>query len=154
MYHLFPVIVNGKENRDTIVADYGGIYVEDWNLPEYTNNTAPTKSSLDDYICWRKNFVYKSLPVVCRCEVTLVPKVSRDSVVSFSYIVPKPFIFSHVIFDSDSTYDPIERSDIEGIEVIKFADIRIGSFMSAYGTYFVSTYRVKEEYGGISSSSY
>lgn len=145
---------NGKENRDTIVADYGGIYVEDWNLPEYTNNTVTTKSSLDDYICWRKNFVYKSLPVVCRCEVTLVPKVSRDSVVSFSYIVPKPFIFSHVIFDSDSTYDPIERSDIEGIEVIKFADIRIGSFMSAYGTYFVSTYRVKEEYGGISSSSY
>ena len=91
--------------------------------------------------------------MVCRCEIILVPKVSRDSEVPFSYIIPNPYIFSRVIFDPHS-YDPSVSPEIGGLEVVKFDDIRIESFMSAYGSYFVSTCSVKEEYGEISCSYY
>ena len=108
----------------------------------------------DKDIYWRKTFAYKSLPVVCRCEVSLVPRVSRDSIVSFSYIIPKPYIISSVIFNSHSTYDPIESPDIERFEVMEFEETRIGSFLSISGSYFCSTFYVKESYDGISYSFY
>ena len=143
----------GIEYRDTIVGNNGGIYVDDWNVPEYTNNTAPSKASPDNDIYCKKNFSYKSLPVVCRCEIRLVPKVPRDSAVSFSYIIPKPYIFSRVIFNAHS-YDSNVRPEIEGLEVMKIENMKIGTFMSAYGSDFVTTCSVKEEYDGISCSSY
>ena len=54
-------------------------------------------------------------------------KVSRDAVVSFSYTVPKPYIFSRVIFNSHS-YSQIARPEIEGLEVVKFDDISCMSY--------------------------
>ena len=143
----------GVENRDTIVGNVGGIIVDDWNVPDYANNTAPSKASPDNDIYWTKTFSYKSLPVVCRCETRLVPKVPKNTEVSFSYIIPKPYIFSRVIFNSHS-YDSNVRPEIEGLEVVKIENMEVGTFMSAYGTYFVSACSVKEEYDGISCSSY
>lgn len=125
----------------------------------YTDNTREeycetVKDSLpNSEIYWVKNFAYKSMPVVCRCEITLIPKVPRDSVVSFSYITPKPYIFSHVIYNSHS-YSPTQGSDTDGFNVLRLDDIRIDSFLSAYGSWFCSTCRVKAGYDGISSSFY
>lgn len=118
---------------------------------EYRDTVRNAFPDIDNY--WRKNFAYKSLPVVCRCEVSLIPKVSRDAVVSFSYVIPKPYLFSRVIFNSHS-YAPSVSPEIGGLAVMKIDNIRIGTFMSEYGSYFVSTCSVKEEYDGISCSSY
>ena len=116
-------------------------------------DTVRNASPENEIFCWRKNFSYKSLPVVCKCETILVPKVSKDSEVSFSYVIPKPYLFSRVIFNSHS-YAPSVSPEIGGLAVMKIDNIRIGTFMSAYGSYFVSTCSVKEEYDGISCSSY
>ena len=78
------------------------------------------------------------------CEVELVPKVSMDSVVSFSFINPKPLIYSNVYYDSSSTSDSIGNYDIEDHGVQRFDEIRIDTFLSTYGSYFVSTCRVTE----------
>ncbi|MCQ2158953.1 MAG: hypothetical protein MJY43_03915 [Bacteroidales bacterium] len=123
------------------------------NTGEEYRDTVRNALPDNDIFYWMETFAYKSNSVVCRCEVELVPKVSRDSVVSFSYTVPKPCIFSRVIYGSHSTYDPIIRPGTEGLEVLDIEDMRIGTFMSAYGSYFVSTCRVKEEYGSISCQS-
>ena len=99
-----------------------------------------------------KSFAYKSVPVVCRCEVTMMPKVSRDSVVSFSYITPKPFIFSRVIFDSHSYTPETGNANIEEVTVINIDNARIGDFLSTYGSWFYSTCYVKANYDGVSTS--
>lgn len=63
------------------------------------------------------------------------------------------YIFSRVIFNSHS-YDSNVRPEIEGLEIVKFDDIRMGTFMSAYGSTFISGCSVKEDYDGISCMSY
>ncbi len=131
-YCIFYSDNTGKEYRDTVRNGLSG----------------------EDVIYWRMTFAYKTLPVVCRCETVLVPKVPSDSVVSFSYVIPKPYIFSHVSFNSHSTSNPGDGQDIVGSEVLKIDDISIGSFMSAYGSFFVSTCRVRDTDDGISCSSY
>ena len=118
---------------------------------EYRDTVRNAFPDIDTY--WKKNFAYKSLPVVCRCEVSLIPKVSRDAVVSFSYTAPKPYIFSRVIFNSHS-YDSNVRPEIEGLEVVKIENMEVGTFMSAYGSTFISGCSVKEDYDGISCMSY
>lgn len=99
-----------------------------------------------------KSFAYKSVPVVCRCEVTMMPKVSRDSVVSFSYTTPKPIIFSRVIFDSHSYTPETGNANIEDVTVINIDNARIGDFLSTYGSWFCSTCYVKSNYDGVSTS--
>lgn len=108
----------------------------------------------DNEIFWIRNFSYKSPYVIFRCETTLVPKVSRDSVVSFSFIIPKPYIFPRVIYKSSSTSGSVNRLDMEALEIQKYDNIRIGSFMSTYGSYFSSTCSVKDSYDGISFMFY
>lgn len=105
-------------------------------------------SSPDDYY-WMKNYSYKTLPILCACEVYLIPKVPRDSEVSFSYIIPKPCFFSRVLFDYHSISDWNEIPNIEGLEILNFDEIKIGSFLSSYGNTCRSTYMIKNEYDGI-----
>lgn len=145
---------SGEEYRDTIREKKGGITVEDWIIQEYEVTLARSRASQDCDIYYVKNHAYKALPVVCRCEVTLVPKVSRDSVVSFSYTIPKPYIFSRVIFNSHSYTPQIGNSDIEGVDILKLDSIRIGTFLSAYGSWFCSTCSVKADYDGIACTFY
>ena len=145
---------SGEEYCDTIAERKGGITVEDWMDQEYEALRDKSRASQDCDIYYVKNFAYKELPVACRCEVTMVPKVSRDSIVSFSYTIPKPYIFSRVIFDSHSYTPQMGNNEIEGTEILKFDSIRIGTFLSAYGTWFCSTCSVKSDYDGISASFY
>ena len=131
--------------------DYCITYTDNEGI-EY-RDTVRNASPDNDVLLWRKGFVYKSLPILCKCETILVPKVSKDSEVSFSYVIPKPYIFSRVIFNSHS-YTPVLGPEIEGVETVKIDNMRIGTFLSAYGSFYVSTCSVKEEYDGISCSSY
>ncbi len=131
--------------------DYCITYTDNEGI-EY-RDTVRTASPENDVLLWKKDFVYKSLPILCKCETILIPKVSRDSVVSFSYVIPKPYLFSRIIFNSHS-YGPNVSPEIGGLNVVKVEDIRIDTFMSAYGSYFVSACSIKEEYDGISCSSY
>ena len=121
---------------------------------EYRDTISQNVSTqaLDEDIYYIKNFVYKSIPVVCRCEVNLLPKVSRDSVVSFSYTIPKPYIFSRAIFDSHSYTPQMGNSEIEGVEILKLDSITIGNFLSVYGAWFCSFCRVEGDYDGVSVS--
>ena len=82
----------------------------------------------------------------------MVPKVSRDSIVSFSYTIPKPYIFSRVIFDSHSYTPQMGNSEIEGVEILKLDSITIGNFLSVYGDWFCSFCRVEGDYDGVSVS--
>lgn len=135
--------------------DYNIIYSD--NTGEEYRDTIREGQMLDGSradIYYVKSFAYKSLPLICRCEVELVPKVSRDSVVSFSYTIPKPYIFSRVIFDSHSYTPETGSSDIEGVEVLNLDEIRIGTFLSTYGSWFCSTCSVKKDYDGVSTSFY
>lgn len=137
----------GEEYRDTLserrLSD---------NTGEVHRDTIRKDNLQDVDIYYTTNFCYKRLPVICRCEVTLVPKVSRDSVVSFSYITPKPFIFSRVIFDSHSYTPETGNANIEEVTVINIDNARIGDFLSTYGSWFCSTCYVKGNYDGVSTS--
>lgn len=137
----------GEEYRDTLserrLSD---------NIGQVHRDIIRKEKLQDVDIYYTKNFCYKRLPVICRCEVTLVPKVSRDSVVSFSYTTPKPYIFSRVIFSSHSYTPQMGNADIEGVEILKLDNIRIGTFLSAYGSWFCSTCSVKKDSDGISAT--
>ena len=143
---------SGEEYCDTIAERKGGLTVEDWIVQEYEAPRDKSRASQDCDIYYVKNFAYKELPVECRCEVTMVPKVSRDSIVSFSYTIPKPYIFSRVIFDSHSYTPQMGSSEIEGVEILKLDSITIGNFLSVYGDWFCSTCRVEGDYDGVSVS--
>lgn len=130
--------------------DYCIIY-SDNNGMEYRDTIRDDSTNVD---YWMMNFSYKELPVICRCEVVLVPRVSRDSEVSFSFINPKPCFSSRVFFETHPNTEPNGTPDIEEFEILKFDNIRIGSFLSSYGSYFYSTYRIKSEYDGIRCTSY
>lgn len=119
---------------------------------EYCDTVSNSKASLYNEFYWLKTYQYKLMPVVDRCEVTIIPKVSRDSVISFSYIIPKPRIYPNVFYDSGPTFLHNEEYDNESLGIMNFDRVRIGSFMSAYGSYFCSTCRVKEDYDGITYS--
>lgn len=125
---------SGEEYRDTVRKSDGRISPEN--------------------VFWVEYFRYKSLPVICRCEVELIPKVTMDSEVSFSYIEPKPFIYSRVIFNahSSSSYSPTEKPDLEDREVQKIDCMRLGSFLSEYGRIFSSTCTVRQDYDSIDCS--
>ena len=143
---------SGEEYCDTIAERKGGLTVEDWIVQEYEAPRDKSRASQDCDIYYVKNFAYKELPVACRCEVTMVPKVSRDSIVSFSYTIPKPYIFSRVIFDSHSYTPQMGNSEIEGVEILKLDSITIGNFLSVYGDWFCSFCRVEGDYDGVSVS--
>ena len=143
---------SGEEYCDTIAERKGGLTVDDWIVQEYEAPRDKSRASQDCDIYYVKNFAYKELPVACRCEVTMVPKVSRDSIVSFSYTIPKPYIFSRVIFDSHSYTPQMGNSEIEGVEILKLDSITIGNFLSVYGDWFCSTCRVEGDYDGVSVS--
>ncbi len=142
----------GEEYRDTIQETQGGLTVDDWMDHEY--DFANSRDSQDTDILYTKNYCYKTLPVMCKCEVNLLPKVSRDSVVSFCYTIPKPYIFSGVIFNSHSYTPQLESTDVGGITTIKLDPISIDTFMSAYGTRFCSSCIVRSDYDGISTLFY
>ena len=143
---------SGEEYCDTIAERKGGLTVEDWIVQEYEAPRDKSRASQDCDIYYVKNFAYKELPVACRCEVTMVPKVSRDSIVSFSYTIPKPYIFSRVIYASHSYTPQMGNSEIEGVEILKLDSITIGNFLSVYGDWFCSVCNVKGDYDGISVS--
>ena len=143
---------SGEEYCDTIAERKGGLTVEDWIVQEYEAPRDKSRASQDCDIYYVKNFAYKELPVACGCEVTMVPKVSRDSIVSFSYTIPKPYIFSRVIFDSHSYTPQMGSSEIEGVKILKLDSITIGNFLSVYGNWFCSTCRVEGDYDGVSVS--
>ena len=143
---------SGEEYCDTIAERKGGLTVEDWIVQEYEAPRDKSRASQDCDIYYVKNFSYKALSVACRCEVTMVPKVSRDSIVSFSYTIPKPYIFSRVIYASDSYTQQMGSSEIEGVKILKLDSITIGNFLSVYGNWFCSTCRVKGDYDGVSVS--
>lgn len=125
----------GAEHRDTV-------------------QESTSEMSFDEDFYYTKRYSYTSLPVVCNCEVTLIPKVSRESRVSFAFINPKPYIFNRVIFNSHSTTPQISEEDMRGVDIIKIDDIELGTFLSAYGSYFHSVCAVKIEYDGIQCTFY
>ena len=133
--------------------DYNIIYSDNTG-EEYRDTIREGQIQDGADIYYVKNLVYKKLPLICRCEVTLVPKVSRDSVVSFSYTIPKPSIFSRVIFNSHSYTPETGSNDIEGVEVLNLDEIRIGTFLSTYGSWFCSTCSVKKDYDGVNINFY
>ena len=126
--------------------DYSISYTDN-DGKEYLYTVSSASSDKDIYF-WTMNFAYKLLPVSCRCEVTLVPKVPGDTVVSFSFVNPKPYIYSHVAYNPNS-YGPLEWTGIEGLGVLRIDDMSIDSFLSAYGSTFISVCQVKESYDSI-----
>ncbi len=132
-YNICYTDNNGTEYRDTI---------QEGILPD----------AQGPYIYHKRTFQYRSLPVICRCEVEMVPKVSADLVVSFSYIVPKPYIYPRILFNSTRPSET-ETNDPEGIKVQRI-DMSIGTFLSTYGSRFISTCSVKEDNPGISTTFY
>lgn len=143
---LVPIHPSSLEYFDYFVtySDNSGV--------EYCDTVRKSDNGIRVF-CWMRTFSYDTLPVICRCEVTLCPKVSRDSVVSFSYVVPKPCIFSSVQFSSAARSQD-KLIDIERLDVLRLDSVRIGAFMSAYGSSFSSTCTVKQDYEGISCNFY
>lgn len=143
---------SGEEYCDTIAERKGGLTVEDWIAQEYEAPRDKSRASQDCDIYYEKKFTYKELPVACKCEVTMVPKVSRDSTVSFSYTIPKPYIFSRVIYASHSYTPQMGNGEIEGVKILKLDSITIGNFLSVYGNWFCSFCSVEGDYDGVSVS--
>lgn len=136
----------GEEVLDTIRKSNGGADVGYATADIFSN--VRVNSTVPHDVFWMTSFAYKSLPVVCRCEVWLKPKVSRDSEVSFSFIVPKPRIYSRVIYSSHSSSGSVEDSYNDEPDILEFDNARIGTFLHNYGSVH-TTLSVSEDYDGI-----
>lgn len=101
-----------------------------------------------------RTFHYTSLPVVCRCEVELIPKVPENFVVSFFYFDPKPYLFPEIHFDSHSEPQQVETPYIEDPEVQRIDDMSIAEFLASYGSLSSSTCALSGAYDGINSLFY
>lgn len=121
----------GREYRDTI------------------RNSNVAATSLEEVTCHTKTFSYRDLPVACTAMVELMPKVSGDTKATFSYIVPKPYIYPTITSGSQS-FSPT----VEGLDII-IDSISIDEFLSFYGTRFSSYLRLNVDgSGGIDVERY
>ena len=127
----------------------------------YQDNDGQTKvdtirggSSLN-YGCYIQTYSYTKCPVSCMATVEMVPIVPETEVVSFTFIVPKPYLTSNIYYSSSGAADGRGSALPEGYKEIKIDSMEIGKFLSTYGTTFISTCRVLGEDGeGIQITSY
>lgn len=120
----------GREYRDTI------------------RNSNVAATSLDEVTCHTKTFSYRDLPVACTAMVELMPKVSGDTKATFSFIVPKPYIYPTILWSGSQSFSPtIEGLHING-SVIEIDSISIDEFLSFYGTRFSSHLRLNVDGSG------
>lgn len=146
----FDYVVRYSDNNsliqiDTIRKENGGIVVEDWqDGGSYEITLAECRTGLDNHNCYVKTYSYTSLPVSTNVTVELTPKYSKDSVVSFSFITPKPYIYPNVYFSEPSIPKGSINRTLHGINVLRIDSMTICKFLSIYGETFTSCCQVKE----------
>ncbi len=139
---------NGLEQMDTVRKEICGIVVEDWeNGGLYEITLAQTNKAFDNHNCFVKTFSYTSLPVSSNVTVELLPKCSKESVVSFSFITPKPYIYSNVYSSESSIPKESINRTLDGVNIIQIDSMSIERFLSVYGNTFTSCCQVKNENG-------
>lgn len=146
----FDYVVRYSDNSglvqiDTIRKENGGIVVEDWqDGGSYEITLAGCRTVFDNNNCYVKTYSYTSLPVSSNMTVELIPKYSKESVVSFSFITPKPYIYPNVYFSESSIPKGSIKRTLDGINVLRIDSMTIGKFLSIYGETFTSCCQVKE----------
>ncbi|MBQ0048489.1 MAG: hypothetical protein KBT33_13460 [Prevotellaceae bacterium] len=136
---------NGLIQVDTIRKENSGIVVEDWqDGGSYEVYLTKCRTGFDNHDCYVKTYSYTSLPVSTSVTVELIPKFSKDSMVSFSFITPKPYIYPNVYFSESSIPKKSINRTLNGINVLRIDSMTIGKFMSIYGDTFTSCCQVKE----------
>ncbi len=136
---------NGLIQVDTIRKENGGIVVEDWeNGGLFEVYLTKCRTGFDNHNCYVKTYSYTSLPISTSVTVELIPKFSKDSVVSFSFITPKPYIYPNVYFSESSIPKESINRTLDGINVLRIDSMTIGKFLSIYGDTFTSCCQVKE----------
>lgn len=136
---------NGLVQVDTIRTENSGIVVEDWqDGGSYEITLAECRTGLDNHDCYVKTYSYTSLPVSTNVTVELTSKYSKDSVVSFSFITPKPYIYPNVYFSESSIPKGSINQTLHGINVLRIDSMTICKFLSIYGETFTSCCQVKE----------
>lgn len=94
--------------------------------------------------CFVKTYRYNEYPVSCMATVELVPKVPETDVVSFTFIIPKPYLYVNIHSSSnDVTYDGDAQLP-ENYEEFHIQSMEIGEFLSTYGNTFISCCSVRD----------
>ena len=115
---------------------------------QYVDTVSDASSLIGSYI-FNKTYCYSRLPLACTSRVELVPKVPRTEVVSFTFIEPKPYLYSNV-YSSDSGI-PDNSGDLETGRYgeIPVESMTIGDFLLTYGNSFITTCIVRNNPEGI-----
>lgn len=132
---------NGVVQVDTIRKENGAFVVEDC---QDRFSSAERRTEIDNYNCYVKNYNYTSLPVSNNVILTveLIPKYSKDSVVSFSFITPKPYIFLALYDSATPNQNDTLNQMLEDIESIRIDSMSVSLFLSTYGHIFSSQYGI------------
>lgn len=133
----------GDEYNDTIQETDDGIVVEDWMM---------RGSLMNDYFI--RSFSYNNLPVICNVIVRMIPKKDDDTVASFLFYTPKPYIYPNVYHSGSADGRAAPDRTMGGMESISVDSMSIGSFQSTYGDVFVSQCGILESEGGYETFFY
>lgn len=95
------------------------------------------------------DFAIRYYAVACNAVVELIPQVPVDEVVSFTFIIPKPFLIPLIQSSSKRGAASTEDFNSKWYEEISIDSIPMDEFLTKYGRIFTSSCQVLEEYDGI-----
>lgn len=99
--------------------------------------------------CFMRTFSYTEYAVACNAVVELIPQVPVDEVVSFTFIIPKPFLIPLIQSSSKRGAASTEDFNSKWYEEISIDSIPMDEFLTKYGRIFTSSCQVLEDYDGI-----
>lgn len=117
----------GVENKDTI---------QEASDETFAKGRAKKASLVND--CYIRTFSYDNMHVSCVTSVEMIPKADYEILDSFSFYIPKPYIFPIVRNSTKSDIDWNFNGLPEGVESIWIDSMLLSDFLTTYGTLFSS----------------
>lgn len=146
---------NGLVHIDTIrkenyIDDHGLVQIDTIRKDNYSakfkEDFSTKKMSLND--CYIRIFRYDNMILSCTTTVELLPKGDYETLGSFIFYIPKPYIFPSEYDSATPNQDDVASQMPEDIESISIDSMLLSDFLTTYGTLFSSQCVIKNSMVG------